>query len=211
MTISTYVQHVLHKPVSMSLPPKPFKADQQTDGKTNVLGKRLTPEAGLEALQNAKKAGRLACWAHLHPQLHPVDAKDPSKGQKVVLHCDQCNKDLAPSNVSQLSSSHFDKDGNCKASHGKTAGKRVSSAASSTSRSSAAAPTALSKFIVTKAQQEQALDSLTKYLVTRGCPSHIADPYLIEAFAALGCPLISESRFVAGGTHCAAATSARQI
>jgi hypothetical protein len=110
-----------------------------------------------------------------------------------VLHCDQCDKDLAPSNVSQLSSSHFDKDGNCKAAQGKTAGKRVSSADGSSS-SAAASTDNLDNFVVKKSQQQQALGSLTKYLVTRGCPSHIEDPYLIEAFAALGCPLKSESR-----------------
>jgi hypothetical protein len=120
----------------MSLPPKPSQADKQQDGKINVLGKRLTPEEGFEALKNAKRAGRLPCWVHLHPQLQPVDAKDPSKGQKVVLHCDQCNKYLAPSNVSQLSSSHFDKNGECKASHGKTAGKTVSGTAGSSTTSS---------------------------------------------------------------------------
>lgn len=163
----------------MSLPPRPpSKADQPKDGKINVLGKRVTPEAGLELLKSAKKAGRLACWLRLTPQLQPVDSKDDSKGQKVVLHCDQCSKDLAPSNVSQLNTSHFDKDGNCKAA-GKTTAKLSSTGSSASSSSSAAAkPTALDKFLVTQDQREQALGSLTKYLVTRGCPSHIEDPYL---------------------------------
>jgi hypothetical protein len=31
-----------------------------------------------------------------------------------MLQCTQCNKDLAPSNVSQLSSSRVPKQGNCK-------------------------------------------------------------------------------------------------
>jgi hypothetical protein len=45
---------------------------------------------------------------------------------------------------------------------------------------------------VSKTQQQQAIDNIVKYLVTRACPSHIEDRYLIEAFAVLGCPLISE-------------------
>lgn len=179
----------------MSLPPKPLKPSQPSDGKINVLGKRVTPEAGLEILNNAKRQGRLACWTHLQPQLKAVDASDPSKGQKLVLSCDQCQRDLAPSNVSNLSSSHFDKEGNCKAANGS---KQAASSSGSSrgsgcgSSSTAPAPKGLPGFTVAKVQQEQALSSLTKYLVTRACPSHIEDPYLKEAFKTLGCPLISE-------------------
>lgn len=107
--------------LQLQLPSKPPSkpAEQGNDGKVNVLGKRLTPEDGYEALSKAKQQGRLPCWAHLSPVLKPVDEKDKSKGQKVVLNCDQCQRDLAPSNVSQLSNNHFDSQGNCKYAAGK--------------------------------------------------------------------------------------------
>lgn len=93
-------------------PPKPSKSDQPEDGKQNVTGERVTPEAGFDDLVAAKRKARLPCWAHLEPKLKPIDAKDESKGKKVWLECQQCNKDLAPSNVSQISVNHFDKQGN---------------------------------------------------------------------------------------------------
>jgi hypothetical protein len=176
-------------------PPKASKPKQARDGLCSVLGKRMTPEAGLEELKTTKANARLPCWLHLHPSVKPIDSKDPSKGKQVVLTCDQCERDLKPSNVSQLGTSHFDEHGNCKAAN-KKAG-RVSGAGSSNSSNSATAAAAggskpMPSFLAAPTLQKQALDSLTKYLVGRGCPSHVEDDNLKAAFAALGCDMPSE-------------------
>jgi hypothetical protein len=69
-------------------PPKASKPKQARDGLCSVLGKRMTPEAGLEELKTTKANARLPCWLHLHPSVKPIDSKDPSKGKQVVLTCD---------------------------------------------------------------------------------------------------------------------------
>ena len=157
-----------------------------------MLGKRETPEAGFDDLVAAKRKARLPCWAHLEPKLKPIDAKDESKGKKVWLECQQCNKDLAPSNVSQISVNHFDKQGNCKAVAGKSRKASSSSSSNGSNSKSATASGPMDKFIPTNEQQEQALGHLNKYLITRACPSHVEDPHLKAAFGALGTALPSK-------------------
>ncbi|WIA24109.1 hypothetical protein OEZ85_013709 [Tetradesmus obliquus] len=67
-------------------PPKPLKTPLDENGQQNVLGKRLTPEAGLDELRDAKKNGRLPCWALLEPKLVHIDKKQPSQGVKAMEH-----------------------------------------------------------------------------------------------------------------------------
>jgi hypothetical protein len=195
---------------------KPPPVPSSDPGKQNVLGNKCTPQEGLVILQKAKANARLPAWANLEPQLVLADAKDPSKGQLAVLACKQCAAQLKPSNMSNIASSHFDAEGQCKkhlalvarmegppskaAKHSSSSTPSSKSSSSSNSPSAAAAAAAaggggaggIARFLVPKAKQDEALGHLDKYLVTRACPSHVEDRHLNAAFKSLGCPLPSK-------------------
>jgi hypothetical protein len=130
----------------------------------------------------------------MEPMIVPIDPSDPSKGMQVVLRCVECKKHLQPSNVHNLSKSHFNSDGKCKAGpkhQGASSSSGQGSSASGGS-SSGGQGGGLRSFVVSESQQTQAVDAVVKYLVTKGCPSHVEDPLLREAFKKLGCTLPSE-------------------
>ena len=175
----------------MSKSPKGTQPPVDADGKQNVLGKRQTPEQGFEELKKAKRFGRLPCWPHLVPKLKPIDSKQPSKGNMAVLECSQCEADLRPSNISNISSNHFNSEGICKkaaAMSSKVSNSKPSS--SKTASSSNAADKGIEAYLAPAKNQRKALEKIAMYLAVRGNPSHVEDPHLQEAFAALGCTLM---------------------
>jgi hypothetical protein len=169
---------------------QPPKQQQPSDCKQTVLGKRLTPESGLEELKDAKRKGRLACWRHLEPKL--VCSSGQPGAKKVVLQCTQCESDLMPSNISNISSSHFDKEGNCKKAHKGSNNGSAKANSSVHSSSSGSNQQGVTQYMAPLANQRKAKEHAALYFTKRGCPSHVEDPDLKAAFEALGCSLMGE-------------------
>ena len=76
--------------------------------------KNLTPEQALAELERLKAGGKGATyWNSLQPVLVDDPTKLPTK-KRAAVQCTGCSKRFAVCNLSNLSSTHFTRDGHCK-------------------------------------------------------------------------------------------------